>query len=220
VLCAGWLACAASALAVDDPLRLPPGAPVPSHGTHATSPASTGLIQQVDPSTLTGTHLVDFQDVPGAGSPGMNYDGIVTSASVAFAERFVGQTVAFNGVFDVLSGTGREPLAAQVGAPNQNLDMLTDIFANNILVGLGPVEYPDLDAIGEGAVAMRFPRSVSQVGFDVFGTDGGGSLTVTFFRHDGTLIDSLTIPTLLTPDMFRLAFQRVDDVNDIAGITD
>src|SRR5262249_25721565 len=152
VLCGGFLASAAPALGVADPLRLPPGVPPPSAGMQAPSPASSGLIEQVDPSTLTGTQFVTFQDIPAASSPGINYDEIVSSGSMSFAERFVGQTLSYNGIFDVLSGVGSEPLALQVGAPNQNLDLVSDIFGNNILAGLGPLGYPDIDAIGEGAV--------------------------------------------------------------------
>jgi hypothetical protein len=186
---------------------------------HVPSAAGTGLIQQVDPSALTGTHFVTFQDVPGGSPPGINYDEIVTSGAVGFAERFVGQTLSYNGVFDVLSGAGSKPLMLEVGAPGQNLDLLTDIFANNILAGLGPLGYPNLDAIGEGAVAMLFPVGVSEVGLDVFGIDGGGSLTITFFRHDGTLIDNITVPTVMGPDIVRLAFQQVNGVNEISGLT-
>jgi hypothetical protein len=219
LLCAGLLACVSPALGVDNPLRLPPGAPLPSAATHDSNSASTGLIQQVDPSTLTGAHFVTFQDVPAESSPGINYDAIVTSGTVGFAERFVGQTLSYNGIFDVLSGAGSTPLTLEVGAPSQNLDVLADIFADNILAGLGPLGYPDLNAIGEGAVAMLFPQEESEVGFDVFGIDGAGSLTITFFRHDGTPIDTITVPTVMGPDTIRLAFQRVNSVNEIAGLT-
>ena len=219
-LCAAMLACATPALGFDDPLRLPPGVPPPSAVGQVAAGSTSGLVQQVDPSTLTGMHFVTLQDVAGDSSPGINYDTIVTSDGVSFAERFSGQTLSFSGIFDVLSGSGEPPLALQVGAPNQNLDVLTDIFANAMMVGLGPLGYPELDAIGEGSVAILFPLEISQVGFDVFGIDGGGSLTITFFRHDGSVIDALAVPTVPgPPDIIRVAFQRVNDVNDIAGVT-
>jgi len=218
-LCGGLLAFTSPALGADDPFRLPPGASLPRSEPQVFSGPSTGLIQQVDPSALTGTHFVTLDDVPGGSSPGTNYDEIVTSGGMGFAERFLGQTLSYNGVFDVLSGAGSGPLTLQVGAPGQNVDVLTDIFANNVISGLGPLGYPVLDAIGEGALAMLFPFRISQVGFDVFGIDGGGSLTITFFRRDGSRIDVITLPTVAGADTIRLAFERVDPINDIAGLT-
>ena len=218
-LCAGVLAAASTARGAVDPLRLAPGAALPPAAAHLPTGLATGLIQLVDPSSLTGTHFVTFDDVASGGSPGTNYDDVVTSDAVEFAERFVGQTLSYNDIFDVLSGLGNSPLTPQVGLPNQNVDIFTDIFANNVIAGLGPLGYPDFDAIGEGAVSMRFPIGISQVGFDVFGIDGGGSLTITFFRADGTRIDMITLPTVPIPDTIRLAFQRAGSVDDIAGIT-
>jgi hypothetical protein len=219
VLCAGLLVFASSALAASDPLRPGPDAPPSKARTDTPTGLATGLVQQVDPSTLTGTHFVTFQDVSAGSQPGTNYDGVVTSGNVDFAERFLGQTLSYNGNFDVLSGVGSAPLTPQVGAPNQNVAIYTDIFANNIIAGLGPLGYPNLDAIGEGALAMLFPLRISEVGFDVFGIDGGGSLTINFFRADGSRIDTITLPTVMSPDIVRLAFQRVDSIDDIAGIT-
>jgi hypothetical protein len=222
--CAGFLALASSAMGVDDPLRLRPGAPVPSASSLLPSAVSTGLIQQIDPSTLVGRGLITFHDVAGGSGPGTNYDGILTSGGAQFAERFVGQalstlSVPFSGDFDVLSDSASNPLALQVGAPNQNLDVFTDIFGDNILAGLGPVGFPDLDAIGAGSVALLFSSDKSEVGFDVFGIDGGGSITIDFFRRDGSLIDTISIPTVAGTDVVTLSFQRVPTINDIAGFS-
>jgi hypothetical protein len=107
----------------------------------------------------------------------------------------------------------------EAGAPGQNVDVFTDIFGNNILAGLGPLGFPDFGAIGEGSVAMLFPNDKVEVGFDVFGIDGGGSLTVTFFRRDGTRIDTINVPTVAGSDVVSLAFRRVKPINDIAGLT-
>lgn len=152
------------------------------------------------------------------------------AGSWQFAERFIGQPLSFNGDFDVLSGAPAGPLRLQVGTPDHNLDAISDIFGSVILAGVGPVGYspalplisPDYDGIGEGSVAALFASDYSGVAFDVFGVDGGGSMTVDFFRRNGSLIDSITIPTgplLSGPISISVAFQRVSGSNDIAGFS-
>jgi len=222
--CAGFLALASSAMGVDDPLRPRPGAPVPGAGSLVPSTVSTGLIQQIDPSTFIGKGLITFHDVAGGSAPGTNYDSILTSGAARFAERFVGQTLStlsipLSGDFDVLSDSASNPLTLQVGAPNQNLDVFTDIFGDNILAGLGPVGFPNFDGIGEGSVALLFSSDKSEVGFDVLGIYGGGSITIDFFRRDGSLIDMISLPTVAGTGVVTLAFQRVPTVNDIAGFS-
>jgi len=149
---------------------------------------------------------------------------------VQFAERFVGQSLGFAGDFDVLSGTPLNALALQVGVPDQNLDALMDVSGTVLLAGVGPVGYspalplvtPDYDGIGEGAVAALLASGYSEVAFDAAGVDGGGSLTIDFFRRDGSRIDSLNVstgPPLPGPITLNLAFQRTEKVNDIAGFS-
>ena len=80
------------------------------------SAASTAIVP-VDPATLSCTDLITFDDVPGAPSPAVNVDGILTSGAGSFAERFSGQILSFGnsssggqiGQFDVLSRAPDEP---------------------------------------------------------------------------------------------------------------
>src|SRR5690242_6906658 len=104
-------------------------------GTRASS--ELGLIVSVDPSTVPCASISTFEDVDGGESPGTNYDGLLWSGGVEFAERFAGQTVSSNGDFDQISGNPTSPLILQPGAPGQNLDVFT--YSSNVLTGLGHI---------------------------------------------------------------------------------
>jgi len=175
---------------------------------------SAAPINQVSPGTLTGGALITFDDVAGGGAPGTNYDGIFESGTAAFAERFVGQTLSSSGNFDVLSGTPSGPLALQLGAPGQNLNVFVN-FSSQVLTGLGPLGFPNFDAIGEGSFAVLFDFDQSEFAFDLVGGNNG-SATVEFFKRDGTLIDSITLSNLGSQSY---GFQRDGSVKDIAGIS-
>src|SRR5262245_18624146 len=106
-------------------------------------------------ASLTGTGLITFDDIAGGAPPGTNYNGILTSGGASLAERFLGQTLSFSGNFDVLSGAPVGPLALQVGAANQNLNVVFNV-GTNVASGLGPLGFPNFDAIGEGSMAVLF----------------------------------------------------------------
>jgi hypothetical protein len=171
-------------------------------------------VNQVPYASLTGTALITFDDVPGGGAPGTNYDGIFESGNAAFAERFVGQTLGASGPFDTLSGTPSAPLALQVGAPGRNLNVFVNA-GSQVLTGLGNLGFPSFDAIGEGSFAVLFDFDQSQFGFQLVGGDSG-TATVSFFARNGTLIDSVTLTGLA--DAFY-GFSREGGVQDIAGIS-
>ncbi len=120
-------------------------------GPTSVTPA-LGAIRAVAPDSVPCTQIATFDDVLGGESPGTNYDGLVWSGGMQFAERFMGQTIGYAGDFDVVLGFPSSPLILQVGAPGQNLDVFA--YVTNVLAGLGPIGYPDLDAIGEGSIAM------------------------------------------------------------------
>ena len=178
--------------------------------------AAQAQISQVDYGTLTGTQLVTFDDVPGGGSPGTNYDGIFFSNGVGFAERFVGQTrTTTSGGFDSLSGApSGGSLTLQVGAAGQNLNIFTN-SGTQVLTGLGPEGFPSVDAIGEGSFAALFSSDQSQFGFQLVGGNNG-SATVGFYRADGWLIQTITLSGLGSA---FYGFQRVGGINDIRGIS-
>jgi hypothetical protein len=175
--------------------------------------ATAAPINQVGYGSLTGTQIITFDDVPGGGAPGTNYNAIFESGNTAFAERFVGQTRTTSGTFDALSGTPAGPLALQVGAPGQNLNIF--VQSTQVLTGLGPVGFPDFDAIGEGSFALLFDADQSEFGFQLVGGDGGTAF-VDFFQRDGTLIQSITLGSLANA---FYGFSRDAGVKDIAGIS-
>jgi hypothetical protein len=151
------------------------------------------MIVPVDPSVVPCSEVTSFSDVDGGPAPGANYDGILSSGGLQFAERFQGQTPGAIGDFDVITGTPSDPLTLQPGSPGQNLDVFD--YNTNVLSGLGPVGFPDIDAIGEGSIAMVFPSAQSLVSLDLVGGNGG-SAELTFYRADGSLIDDVTVSGL------------------------
>src|SRR5262249_52554772 len=204
-------ACAGSGAARAD--RLPllgPGQPASVRTTSVTT--FSHVIVPVDPDSVPCTVLATFDDLQGGDNPGTNYDGIIQYGGLSFAERFTGQTLSSNGEFDVVSGTPTSPLALQVGAPGQNLDVFT--YVTNVLAGLGNIGYPDLDAIGEGAISIYFPIAQSRVSFELVGGNGG-SATLGFYRADGSLIDDVVVTGLAES---RYGFATADGLRSIKGI--
>lgn len=155
--------------------------------------SAAGLIVPVLPDSVPCGESVTFFDVLGGATPGTNYDDIVWSGGIVFAECFAGQTVGSSADFDVVSGSPTSPLEPRVGVPGQNLDVFD--YSTNVLAGLGPLGYPDLDAIGEGAFSMYFPAPQSRLSLQIVGGNGG-SATLDFYRADGTLIDTVSLSGL------------------------
>jgi hypothetical protein len=180
--------------------------------------AGAAPINVVDYSSLTGTELITFEDLPQISQPGTSYDTIFVSGGVAFAERFVGQTLTYSGDFDQLSGSPSAPLALQVGAEGENTNIFAGTYGGeygNVLNGLGPEGYPNFDAIGEGSFAMLFSADQSEFGFQLVGGNGGNAY-IDFFERDGTLIDSIVLSSL-ADDFY--GFSREGGLQDIAGIS-
>ena len=171
-------------------------------------------VTQIPAGSLTGTGLITFDDVAGGGSPGTNYDAIFESDGASFAERFVGQTLTPSGDFDTLSGVPSTPLALQIGAAGQNLNVFIHT-TSNVLTGLGNKGFPSFDGIGEGSFAVLFDYDQSEFGFELVGGDGG-SATVEFFKRDGSLIDTILLGGLSDQSY---GFQRDGGLKDIAGIS-
>ena len=170
------------------------------------------LIVPVDPDSVPCTQFASFDDLSGGDNPGTNYDGIVQNGGLRFAERFVGQSLSYNGDFDVVTGNPTSPLTLQVGAPGQNLDVFA--YITNVLSGLGNLGFPDLDAIGEGAIAMYFSTPQSRVSFQIVGGNGGVA-TLGFYRPDGSLMDDVVVAGLAD---LRYGFATPDGQRSIAGI--
>jgi hypothetical protein len=178
------------------------------------APAGALPINQIAPGSLTGTGLITFDDVAGGTAPGTNYDAVFESNGADFAERFVGQTNTPSGGFDVLSGSPTGTLSLAVGVAGQNLNVFS-YNPSNVLTGLGPVGFPNFDAIGEGSFAVLFDFDQSEFGFDLVGGNNGNAYA-SFFRRDGSLIDQIILAGLSDQSY---AFSREGGINDIAGIS-
>jgi hypothetical protein len=171
-------------------------------------------IIEVDYFSLTGNVLIDFESLAGGGAPGTNYDNIIDLDGASFGERFSGQTLGQSGNSDTLSGAPAGNLSLVAGAPNQNLNIYNFGGAEgNILTGLGPLGFPEFDAIGEGAVTILFDKDQSEFGFESVGGDLG-SATFEFWARDGSLLGTLN-PAGLGTDFF--GFQS--DSANIGGIS-
>lgn len=192
--------------------RTPLVGTAPTVGRNSLVTPSTGGIVSISPSLVPCDQVANFSDVDGGESPGTNYDGLVFSGGLQFAERFQGQTLGYAGDFDVVIGAPSNPLVLQTGAAGQNLDVFA--YSGNVLTGLGPLGYPDLDAIGEGAIAISFPIPQERVSLQIVGGNGGTS-TLSFYRTDGSLIDNVVISGL-ADDSY--GFRTADATLSIAGI--
>jgi len=183
-------------------------------GALALPAIASAQITQVAYGALTGTQLVTFEDVIGGAAPGTNYNSILFSNGVGFAERFVGQTVA-GGIFDQLGGLPTAgSLTLQAGAAGSNLVVVAS-GASQVLAGLGPAGFPSFAAIGEGSFAALFSSGQSQFGFQLLGGDGLSAF-LSFFRADGSLIQDISLGGLSNT---FYGFSRDGGVQDIFGIS-
>ena len=191
--------------------------------TQAVTPEVTasavGLVEEVEPGMVTYSDIVTFEYVAGGSAPGTNYDGILASDGVRFAERFAGQSIGYvtigRYVFDVLAGTPTNPLSLQIGLPKQNVNVFAQSGYGNVVCGLGPLGYPDYDAIGEGAIAVLFPNPQTSFAIDIMGVDGGGVATFDFFKFDGTSLGTITV----SPSNRTYGFKTTTGLPDIAGFS-
>jgi hypothetical protein len=170
------------------------------------------------PYASTGPNSIDFEDLVGAPFPGTNYDGIVVSGGVSFAERFVGQILGtFNtgiSLNDSLSGAPSGPLTLQPGLAGQNLAVGTDIGTNG-LYPCGPLGCTHPEGYGEGSVAILFSGGVSTFGFQISFVDAAGpTASVSFFRSDGSIIDTIAIS-----GSGGFGFERDGATRDIRGVS-
>ena len=183
------------------------------------SPALGAPINPVAYGSLTGTGLIDFDDVPAAPLPGVSIEGVLDLDGASFAERFAGQTLGVGGFgpfSDTVSGSPTDPLTLVAGAPGENL-VAADLGGIIGIAGLGPVGFPDADANGEGAVAILFDEDTAEVGIEILGVDAASVGAIfQFFRRDGTLIDTVTVP-LPVASLF-VGFERELGTVDIAGV--
>ena len=172
-------------------------------------------VTQVDYASLTGTQTISFGSVPGGAVPGTNYDGILTINGVGIGERFSGQTVTPLVNFDQLGGSPTGVLTVLPGEAGHNLTVFQSP-GGAVLSGVGTLGFPANDAIGEGAVSFLFASDQSEFGFRLAGGNGGNAY-ISFFRDDGSLIDSFTLSNL--PVIAAFGFSRDGGIHDIRGVS-
>jgi hypothetical protein len=206
------LACALTGTAMADRMPLIGSAQTqPVSGTRSIT-STLGTIVAIDPLTVPCTQGANFDEVNCGPTPGLSIDGIFASGDMTFAERFAGQTVESVGLFDAIAGAPSNPLTLQAGLSGQNLNVFS--YWTNVLTGLGPLGFPEMDAIGEGSISMRFATGQSRVALEIVGGNGGWA-TLEFYRADGTLIDSVYLNGLYDQPF---GFQTADGTPVIAGI--
>ncbi|MEM7724632.1 MAG: hypothetical protein AAF376_20045, partial [Pseudomonadota bacterium] len=195
-----------------------------STGSFSTFAATTGLasattVSVVDPSTLSGAAVVDFEDLGLAALDTINLDEEFESGTVQFSAGFVGQTITPSGSFDTLSGTPTGPLTLFNDDPDENIlavDGGDGNVGNTSIAGLGPLGFPAFDAIGEGVISLLFDFDQSEFGFDLIGGDGGGA-TLQFFSRDGMLLSEIATGTIF--GTISLGFATDDGSQSIAGVS-
>ncbi len=181
----------------------------------ATQAGATGFISEVDPGTLTTNTLEDFESLIGGGAPGTNYDSVISLSGISFGERFDGQGITDTGGFDSVPGLPTGPLTLVAGAAGQNLHVIT-AGGSNVLDGLGAAGFPNLGAIGEGAIAILFDSDQFEFGLTLAGVGPGASVVeFDFYARDGSLIESTSLFPISSG---AIAFRRAGDVEDIAGV--
>lgn len=181
--------------------------------------AWAATVDLVDPATLTGTAVVDFEDLNLGSFETINYDDEFESGTVQFNAGFVGQTIGTSGTFDTISGSPTSPLTLFNDAPGQNIlavDGGDGNVGNTSIAGLGPLGFPNANAVGEGVISLLFDFDQSEFGFDLIGGDGG-TVTLQFFDRNGTLLTEITTDPLFGTLM--LGFMTDDNSESIAGVT-
>ncbi len=166
----------------------------------------------VDAETLALTRIVTFDDQPSSFGVGREVNTILVQPGASFGERFLGQTLSYDGPFDQVTGTPFAPLTLIPGSQGQTLGILR-MMATTVLHGQGPIGFPDPNATGEGAISVLFEIDQSALSFEIRGGEAG-TAQVVFLRRDGSTIHTMDIGPLAEASY---GFQRSNAVSDIAG---
>lgn len=180
-----------------------------------------GPVESVAYGDLQCDDFITFGDVQSAPQPGVHYDAALTYGCVGIAERFVGQShsTVMVGSYphDSLTPSAGGPLALELGAPDENIGVAssTSCGTSEVLIGWGPLGYPEDWGGGEGSVAFLFDDDQSEFGLRVCGGNGG-QVTLHFFGRDGSLIATAILSGVRDQEF---GFRRTGGVQDIAGIS-
>ena len=167
---------------------------------------------QVNPDALALTQIITFEDQQATMGPGILLDDVLVLPGAAFAERFVGQSLEFQGSHDAVVGQAMAPLTPQAGTPGQTMSLVM-MGRNKVLNGYGPAAFPRREAQGEGAISVLFDEDQPALAFDLRGGEGGHA-RVQFLRRDGSVIAEVPVQSV---SEYAVGFQRAGGVTDIAG---
>lgn len=170
-------------------------------------------ICQVPQEELSFGRVITFDNLPSSPGVGREVNGILTQPGARFGERFAGQQLLAEGMFDRVDGPAIGPLSVLAGENGHSLGVMR-LSQTSVLQGYGPRGFPHVDAIGEGAVAIVFDRDQSAIGLDIRGGEAG-TAQVVFLRRDGAEITRLNVQPLAEE---HYGFRRSDGFADIAGI--
>lgn len=177
-------------------------------------PPDCGLpVCLVSRDSLGLAHVITFDDVQSALGLGHPIDDLLIRPGARFGERFAGQVIEANGDFDKVIGSAMSPLTAVPGEPGATLGAMR-LPGTTVLQGHGPARFPRAEAVGEGAIAVEFDTDQGALAFDLRGGEDG-TLTVIFFRRDGSEIARLRLSDLSEE---HYGFARGPGNADIAGV--
>jgi hypothetical protein len=161
----------------------------------------------------TGLAVEDFEWV--SGNPFATLSN--PTLGITFGEKLIGQTNSPVDDFDIITGTPSTPLTMDGSvAADYGVCILYSYWSGgNAIAGLGPIGYPNLDAIGEGALTMLFAIDQNVIGFTVVGADSG-AMDIQFFDRSGSMLGDLRV-SLDSGDGATYAFSS--DATNIAAIT-
>ena len=134
---------------------------------------------------------------------GSRLDEVLVRDGTTFGERFAGQTRQANGDFDVITGHPFRPLTVIDGGEGQTLGAHTCARVDRVAWPRSHV-YPEVEAVGEGAIAVLFESDQPALAFDIAGGEQGYA-TIQFINRQGEQIDSVTYGPL---DETSYAFVR------------
>ena len=200
--------------------------------------ATSAAITQVSYSSVQANATEGFSGFSGLASPYV--DSTLGVSGMTVGKRFAGQQNGVNPVlfnffiadsnFETLIGSPTGPLALEVGTPGRNLYVGADSASSlpsqgRMLSSVGPGN-PTYGGTGvaEGTLAFLFDVDQSALAFKILaqqvwgGNNGADRTIMTFYRRDGSLIDTITLvstDTLVMP----LGFSRDGGIADIAGMT-
>jgi hypothetical protein len=170
-------------------------------------------ICQVPPNTLALPNVITFEDQRATMGPGILINEPWVLEGAVFAERFLGQSLEYNGEHDAIIGAATAPLTPLAGSPGQTMSLVL-MSGNKVLNGYGRASFPSRNGQGEGAISVLFKTDQSAVAFDIRGGERGHA-QVLFLRRDGSVIAQLPVKDLRE---YSVGFERRNGLSDIAGL--